>query len=57
MSAPLARTLTVSRSLNPKTDPINGHKGVDLGNGEAQPRRPRSGRREDDERIVSFHHT
>lgn len=29
----LAHPLTASRPLNPKTDPINGHKGVDLGNG------------------------
>ena len=29
----LAPPLAVSRPLNPKTDPINGHKGVDLGNG------------------------
>jgi hypothetical protein len=33
MSTPIARSLAVRRALNPKTDPINGHKGVDLGDG------------------------
>ncbi len=33
MSTPLAPPLAVRRPLNPKTDPINGHKGVDLGDG------------------------
>ena len=33
MPTPLAHPLATSRALNPKTDPINGHKGVDLGNG------------------------
>jgi len=32
-TTPLAPSLAVSRPLNPKTDPINGAKGVDLGNG------------------------
>lgn len=32
-TTPLAPPLTPRRPLNPKTDPINGHKGVDLGDG------------------------
>ena len=33
MTIPLAPPLAVSRALDAKTDPINGAKGVDLGNG------------------------
>ncbi len=33
MTTPLAHPLAIRRALNPKTDPINGHKGVDLGDG------------------------
>lgn len=33
MTIPLAPSLKTARALDARTDPINGHKGVDLGNG------------------------